>query len=140
MKEDSYKKANHRLFISITRVSLRGWKNEIVDAYNSDDDLYDAIGASAHIPIMTSLSLFYKFRNTACIDGGFSYNWIKLKENTLLIPPYKWNLWKRYTYALTTMITNSEKQFYALVKQGYEDAKKNDIEFIKLGLTKKPSE
>ena len=43
----------------------------------------------------------------------------------------------KYTYALTGLVANSEKQFYSLVMQGYVDAKTNDIEFMKLGLTPK---
>jgi hypothetical protein len=137
MKEDSYKKANDRLFVSITKVFRCSCKNEIINDFNSNDDIYDAVSASTHIPLITSLKLFYKFRKHKCIDGSFSNNWIKLKENTIIISPYKWTWWKRYTYAFTALISNSEKQFENLVKQGYEDAKKHDSEFMKFGLAKK---
>ena len=66
-----------------------------------------------------------------------SNNWIKLKENTIIISPYKWNWRKRYTYALTALISNSEKEFEKLVTQGYADAQQHDSEFMKFGLTKK---
>jgi hypothetical protein len=109
MEGDSYKKANHRLFVSVTKVSFTGLNNELVHVFNSNDDLYDAICASSQIPFINSPSFFYMFRNTICLDGAFSYNWIKLQEDTLLIPPYKWNLWKKYTYALTGLLGNSEE-------------------------------
>ena len=70
--EDCYKKANHRLFVSITKISRKGYNNELVHVFNSNDDLYDAICASSHIPFINSPSMFYMFRKkTICLDGAF---------------------------------------------------------------------
>ena len=62
---------------------------------------------------------------------------MKLNENTLVISPYKWKRIKDKIYASDALIANTEEQFYALILQGYIDAKHNDNDFGKCGLEKK---
>ena len=75
LSQEDYKKANGRLFISITRFK-RLLRNRIINRFYSNEDLVDAICSSSQIPFMLSPSLFYKFRGERCLDGGFSYNLI----------------------------------------------------------------
>jgi hypothetical protein len=55
----------------------------------------------------------------------------------LVISPYRWNRFKNKVYAVNALIANTEEEFYAHILQGYLDAKKNDKDFLKHGLTKK---
>jgi hypothetical protein len=129
LRED-YKKANGRLFISITRFKCF-LKNRIINRFYSNEDLVDAICSSSQIPFMLSPSLFYKFRGERCLDGGFSYNWMKLDDETIMISPYQWSR-MRYFYALNGIIHCTERNYYRLVQRGYDDAKVIDVNFYKL--------
>ena len=93
--------------------------------------------ASSHIPCLSCSTFFYTYRNHKCLDGGLTWNWVKLNENTVVISPYKWIKSKGKTYALDALIANPEEQFYAPISQGYTDAKHNDNDFVKCGLEKK---
>ena len=62
---------------------------------------------------------------------------MKLNENTLVISPYKSHRIKGKIYASDASIANTEEQLFALILQGYIDAKHNDNGFVKCGLGKK---
>ena len=136
MEKDAYKLANDRCYISITKMNRCSIKNQLVNEFSSTSDLCNAICASSHIPFINSPSFFYMFRNGKCLDGGATYNWVKLNEATMIIPPYKWNCLKN-RLILTGLITDSEYDFYELLMEGYSDAKANDCDFINMGLVKK---
>ena len=131
MLKQDYKKANGRLYISLTRYRCSGLTNRLVNEFDSNEDVLEAVCASSHIPYICTPTLYYKFRGMKCIDGAFSYNWVKLDDSTLIISPYKWSK-QKYIYALTALIANTSEQFSRLVKQGYEDARRNDSYFHNL--------
>jgi hypothetical protein len=82
-------------------------------------------------------SFFYhSFRGGLKLDGSFTYNWLKLDNNTIMISPYQWSFFRKYTYLLTALITPTEEQFHKLVMKGYNDALRNDDYFIHGGLSK----
>ena len=62
------------------------------------------------------------------VDGAFTYNWVRLHNETLILSPYRWSK-QRYMYALTALFSNTLQQFNNLVNQGYEDARRNDSYF-----------
>ena len=137
MSPDDYKRANSRLYVSITKFKDYELSNELVSEFESNTDMYGALCASSQIPFLSCPNFFYTYRNNRCLDGGLTWNWVKLNENTLVISPYKWNRIKGKIYALDALIANTEEQFYALILQGYIDAKHNDNDFVKCGLEKK---
>ena len=73
-------------------------------------------------------------RNTKCLDGSFTWYWIKFAENTVIISPHKWNTLKNYTHIFNASMANTEEQSYALILKGYVDAKLNDDDFLNCGL------
>ena len=137
MEKDACKHTNDRCYISITKMNRCSIKNQLVHEFSSNHDLCNAICASSHIPFINSPSFFYMFRNEKCLDGGATYNWVKLNEATMIIPPYKWDSFKNSTYLLQGLITDSEYEFYELMTEGYLDAKANDCDFTNMGLVKK---
>ena len=82
-------------------------------------------------PVHAVTVLFYKFRGERCLDGGFTHNWLRINDNTIMISPYQWSR-MRYFYALSGLIYSSENNVYRLVQRGYDDAKANDAYFDKL--------
>ena len=130
LSQDDFLKANGRLFISITKFKCF-LKNQVINQFHSNEDLVDAICTSSQIPFMLSPTFSYTFRGERCLDGGFSYNWMKLNDDTIMISPYQWSR-MRYFYALTGFLHCSEKNFYYLVNKGYNDAKANDYYFHRL--------
>ena len=137
MSPDDYKRANSRLYVSITKFKDDELSNELVSGFESNTDMYGALCASSQIPCLNCPNFFYTYRNHRCLDGGLTWNWVKLNENTLAISPYEWKRIKGKSYVLNALIANTEEQFYALILQGYIDAKQNDNDFVKCGLEKK---
>ena len=82
-------------------------------------------------PIHAVAIIFYKFRGERCSDGGLTYNWLRIDDDTIMISPYQWSR-MRYFYALTGLIYSSEQNYYCLVQRGYDDARGNDAYFDKL--------
>jgi predicted patatin/cPLA2 family phospholipase len=131
MSETDYKKATEGLLVSLTRCRCSGFSNILVQEFESNEDVLEAICATSHIPYVGSPGLYYKFRGMKCMDGGFTHNWIMLDDETLMISPYKWSR-KKYFYALTALFSNTLEKFNKLVKQGYEDARRHNSYFQKL--------
>ena len=129
LPKEIFNKANGRLFISITSCGSF-LKNRIINLFHSNEDLLDAICTSSQIPFMLSPSFFYKFRGERCLDGGLTYNWLRINGHTIMISPYQWSR-MRYFYARTGLIYSSEQNYYRLVRRGYDDAKANDAYFDK---------
>jgi hypothetical protein len=135
---DDFKKANGRLYVSVTEVDSRGIRNNIISEFYSNDDLFHSIGSSTHIPYLSSPSFFYpSFRGGFKLDGAFTYNWLRLNNNTIMISPYQWSSHRKYTYALSAFFAPTEEQFHKLVMRGYRDALVNDDYFMKGALSKK---
>ena len=88
MSETDYKKATERLFVSLTRCRCSGFSNILVQEFESNEDVLEAICATSHIPYVGSPGLYYKFRGMKCMDSGFTHNWIMLDDETLMISPY----------------------------------------------------
>jgi hypothetical protein len=67
-----YKKANNRLFISISY--LKNWKlsSEIISFYYSNSDLVDCCIASGFVPFYNKIPIF-SYRGNYCIDSVINY-------------------------------------------------------------------
>ena len=61
----------------------------------------------------------------------------EVERKTLIISPYRWNRIEGKNHALDALIANTEEWLYALILQGYIDAKHNDNDFVRCGLGKK---
>ncbi|XP_028404793.1 1-acylglycerol-3-phosphate O-acyltransferase Pnpla3-like [Dendronephthya gigantea] len=68
---DAYKRCSGKLHISLTRCS--DWQNVVVSEFRSNDDLVDALVASAHVPIYSGV-MPPMFRGEYYVDGGISNN------------------------------------------------------------------
>ena len=72
---DAWQRCSGRVFISITRVSLqRGIENVVVSEFTSNADLIGACLASSTIPLVSTSSLFSRYRGWIALDGGITNN------------------------------------------------------------------
>ena len=76
---DDYERANSRYY---------ELSNERVSDFESNTDMCGALCASSQIPFLNCPNFFYTYRNNRCLDGGLTWNWVKLNENTIVISPY----------------------------------------------------
>lgn len=67
---DAYKRCSDRLFITITRLGLYGFYEDVVSNYNSNEDLIDAIMGTSHIPGL--FSSFQICKGRYAFDGCYS--------------------------------------------------------------------
>jgi hypothetical protein len=67
---DAYKTCSDRLFITVSRIGLYGFYEEIISEYNSNEELIDAICGTIHIPgLYSSLPTVL---NKYAFDGCFA--------------------------------------------------------------------
>lgn len=99
LDEDSYKLANSRLHISMTK--LYPWENEIVSEWESTEDMLHCIQCSSFIPIIFEPKLWHWHRDDRYIDGGVTNNRVHVHHDkphiyihTTMwrVPNYNW-LW-----------------------------------------------
>jgi len=84
-----YKKANDRLYISITEQGhsfLPIAQNRLVSQFNSDEELVKSLLASCYIPGYYEEPVF--INNKVCLDGGFSNNRPRIDARTIVVSPY----------------------------------------------------
>ena len=84
--KDIYKKLNKKLHIGITYFFS---KFTIINEFNSNQDVIDALHASMHIPYYCSY--IKRVNGKIAIDGGFSKNISKLDEDTFTISLFRKN-------------------------------------------------
>ncbi|KAI0983255.1 hypothetical protein GJ496_010922 [Pomphorhynchus laevis] len=85
LPKDAYLKCNNRLYVSLT--SWRSGNNELVNHFDSNDDLIDALACSSHIPIFSGF-LPHKYHGKYYWDGGVSNNCPRLNEYTITVSPF----------------------------------------------------
>jgi predicted acylesterase/phospholipase RssA len=73
--ENTYESCNHRLFISISEITIWGLKNCIVNEFQSNDDIFQALLGSSTIPFVSEKSGFRQYRNMWVADGKFQYSY-----------------------------------------------------------------
>ena len=113
---------NQRLNVLINKTS----KKFVVNTFESIEDLFHALMASAFIPLITRKQLFYKYKNQFCFDGGLRKN--SFEDPKLLISINK-QKYKNNNIYLNKMLGWS---YYppkrdladALYSKGYLDSKK----------------
>lgn len=95
--------------------------------YNNFKSLHDTLNccmASSHIPYITSGSLYYNYKNTPSVDGGFFEN---PHPNdifpNLVISSDMWNNTSIYEY--TSLIDIKKLEIQKFVNHGYEDSYRN---------------
>jgi hypothetical protein len=71
---DAYAICTGKLFISITTVSIYGFKNILVSEFSSNEDLLNCLFASSTIPFMTEPKGLRKLRGQWVCDGGLTNN------------------------------------------------------------------
>ncbi|CAI5460018.1 unnamed protein product [Closterium sp. Yama58-4] len=72
LPDDAHIKCSGRIRVAITQVfgSPRGW---LVDAFESKEDLINALMASSFVPGYLEPRATTSFRNRTCVDGGISH-------------------------------------------------------------------
>lgn len=69
----------HIGYASVSNNCIMGLEFNIVSHFDNVDDLYGAICASSHYPILLKNELYYEYRGKKCIDGAIMYDYIHLK-------------------------------------------------------------
>lgn len=85
LPENAYLLASGKLHVSLTRVE--DGENVIVNEFNSNEDLIQALLCSCFIPFWSGIRL-PKYKGVAYIDGGFSNNLLVLDEKTVTVSPF----------------------------------------------------
>ncbi|CAI4229049.1 unnamed protein product [Auanema sp. JU1783] len=85
LPSNAYKLCNKRLQISLTRWDDN--KNVVVDEYDSNEELIDAIICSCFIPVYCGLNA-PTFRGVAYIDGGFTDNQPAYDHHSVSVSPF----------------------------------------------------
>jgi len=71
---DAYKICTGRLFISVSVLTMFGFKNKIISKYESNEDLLNCLFASSTIPFLTEPSGLRKLHGDWVCDGGATNN------------------------------------------------------------------
>lgn len=74
MPDNAWEICSGRLFISITEVTLLGFKNHIISEFTSNRDLFDACLASSTVPFISLSTAMRKYRGMWVVDGGLTNN------------------------------------------------------------------
>ncbi|XP_034484042.1 1-acylglycerol-3-phosphate O-acyltransferase Pnpla3 [Drosophila innubila] len=85
LPEDTHKRVNGRLHISLTRVY--DGKNVIISEFESREEVLQALLCACFIPGFSGL-LPPRFRGVRYMDGAFSDNLPILDENTITVSPF----------------------------------------------------
>lgn len=74
LPDDAWKICTGRLFISVTEVTMFGFKNHMISEYSSNRDIIDACLASSTVPFISLPTMFRWFRGMCVLDGGITNN------------------------------------------------------------------
>lgn len=115
------------VLISVSKINTFKLKNEIVDNYDSLEDLMQLCYLSSFIPILSG-NYIPVYRNNKFIDATFTK-----KENSkvdLLIYPTMWG--RKFKFGDYVGCSNNKVDFYSMLKNGYIDSIKNKYTLNKL--------
>ena len=139
LPDDAYKTCSNRLFITVSRIGIYGFYEEMISEYNSNEELIDAICGTIHIPGL------YRFlpivRNKYAFDGCYT-NLIP-RTNSL----YKTLVVKLFgrghiDYGNKLSLVNLMKMVKpdncnSLIREGYDIASRRHITFLEHGFIEK---
>lgn len=74
LPEDFWKICNGRLFISVTEVTMFGFKNHMISEYTCNQDVFEACMASSAVPYISLPHMMRRYKNMWCMDGGVTNN------------------------------------------------------------------
>jgi predicted acylesterase/phospholipase RssA len=120
LHQHAYKKANKRLYFSLTQVPYM--RNELVTTWDHNEDMVDCMLSSAFVPIYAK-SFVSRFRGKKYLDGSLTNN------SPVAFPehPHKvFQIWK-WRWILPNWIPISTNPEWAMeqFRMGREDAMKN---------------
>jgi len=119
-----------KLFVGTTLLDNCKTKTIIYSGFTDLEDAVDCCVASSHIPLITG-GINQKYRNAYHYDGGFSkHPYLSEEDIVLYITPDLWNHdnKKKSFFRLsdyTTLLSRSHYSFENMIREGYEDSKKN---------------
>ena len=102
-------------------------RKTIFGNFQTLEDVIDCNKASSHIPYLSSNSLFYKYKDHLCLDGGIyrePYDKKEIQKPDLEISYWMWNNEEIKTCEIHNI--NIEK----MIHMGYEDTYKNRNKII----------
>lgn len=74
LPENAWEICNGRLFISVTEVTLTGFKNHMISEYTCNEDIFEACLASSTVPYISLPTMLRTFRGMWVLDGGVTNN------------------------------------------------------------------
>ncbi|XP_060557607.1 patatin-like phospholipase domain-containing protein 4 [Ruditapes philippinarum] len=88
MPEDSYKKANNTLYISLTKLVKGSYSNEVMSTYSSNRQLFECLYATCYVPLYVG-GTFPVIDGHKFIDGGLTNNLVTFNEGrTVTVSPF----------------------------------------------------
>lgn len=74
LPENAWEICSGRLFISITEITLFGFKNHVISNFTSNRDLFEACLASSTVPYISLSTAWREYRGMWVVDGGITNN------------------------------------------------------------------
>ena len=124
LDENIYKKANGKLYCSLTHIP--SFQSHIISNWENNKDLVDGIMASSFVPLFDKFKLTEKFRGNRYIDGYMSCPYPQpLKDVPTFI--IRINMWRDYKISWMWCWSDIEWS-RQLFNWGVEDANNNILE------------
>ena len=135
LPEDAYKTCSNRLLISVSRIGLYGFYEEIVSHYNSNEELIDAICGTIHIAgIYHFLPMVL---NKYAFDGCYANLMQRTicPKGTLLVKLFgRGHIDYGNKLSMTKLMTTVKPNHCnKLINEGYEIASRRHCQFIDCG-------
>ena len=128
-KEDSYKQFNNKLYIGITRLTLKGLIFEVISNYTSNDDLINTIITSGTL-FPLSWTPFRIYNGRLAGDGGYIYNYVRLPNHYNII--FKFDHINGVFNTSDWLISTSLDKWHRLFTGGQKHIKKNKNDWKKI--------
>jgi len=73
LPKNAYELCNGKIKITVSKFTIFGFQEEIIQYFESNDDLINVLSASINIPLLTSNNIYgQKIKKDICYDGFFS--------------------------------------------------------------------
>jgi hypothetical protein len=135
---DAYMKCSGRLFIVVSRLTIYGFREDVISEYKSNEELIDAIICTCHI-----VGLFRKLpfcRNCFAFDGCYTNLQPQINDRYSKNPTVVCKLFGRGTIDYNNKLSMTRilslvatEECDAKVAEGYDIAAKHHKAFIKAG-------
>ena len=131
LPDDAYKICSDRLFITISRIGLYGFYEDVVSDYNSNEELIDAIIGTIHIPGL--FRFLPVVRGKFAFDGCYTNLMPRTTSPTLFVKLFGRGHIDYGNRLPMTKIMTIVRNVNGLICEGYEIASRRHQTFLNCG-------